>query len=620
MKSRHKNQTSFDLFNQHLDVKLVILILSVLALTILQTSSLSLHAKENNSETSPENQVEVIVEFSEQGNEWEKAADLADQLDTKVTHVFEHVFHGCALSVSEKHVQTLLQKGDQDVEFIEQDRKVNAIKPVDTGTEATEGSEQDDKRDKPKYPELRENQKEPIANQRIRANETSATGKGVNVAVLDTGVDYDHPDLKDNIVKGKKTATEMVKKAVNFVKENVFGMKIESEIPEWNDENGHGTHVAGAIAAQDNDIGVVGVAPEADLYPVKVLGANGGGSMSDIVDGIDWVANTDAHENIDLVNMSLGGASLPGPSSEGKAIKRATNRGVTFIVAAGNSTKKTQKKFLWSTPAAFSDTITVSALGDTDGQPGGKGPDWSWKLPLGRFNRKIIRQRDDEFAGFSNYGHVVDLIAPGVLNLSTFNKEYIQYERLSGTSMASPITTGAAALLVAEAKEQGKSLSTGQIRRSLYLTGIQAPDQKWPGDSDGMAEPLVNASKAAHGPVKGSILPAGFQTASKDERIQILLKQLDQLVSVMSNGPEKLLKKARRTKRLAQELPSLPKKQHTLKSIVNLLKQLTSAKRQKQKQTPSLMEEANIKRVLATASELLRSLGTRLTRPEAPKN
>jgi subtilisin len=103
----------------------------------------------------------------------------------------------------------------------------------------------------------------------------------VKVAIIDTGIDLDHPDLKDNIKGG-----------FNALKKN----------KPANDDNGHGTHIAGIVAAVDNDIGVIGMAPDADLYAVKVLDSSGNGYVSDVIEGIDWAINND----IDILNMSVG--------------------------------------------------------------------------------------------------------------------------------------------------------------------------------------------------------------------------------------------------------------------------------------------------------------------------
>ena len=163
-----------------------------------------------------------------------------------------------------------------------------------------------------------------------------------------------HPDLKTNIIANKSC---------------VSGAK------NGNDDNGHGTHVAGTIAAIDNSIGVVGVAPEAKLIAVKVLNRNGSGTWSSVICGIDWVTANAVKYNIKVANMSLGGS---GSSDNNcgytnndplhKAICKSRDAGIVYAVAAGNETNSTNI----SVPASYNDTvITVSALSDSDGVPGG---------------------------------------------------------------------------------------------------------------------------------------------------------------------------------------------------------------------------------------------------------
>ncbi len=189
----------------------------------------------------------------------------------------------------------------------------------------------------------------------------------VGVAVLDTGIQPDHPDL--NVVGG-----------VNFVgTEPANGSPnncASGNLSNFADNHGHGTHVAGTIGALDNDSGVVGVAPGTPLYGVKILDAGGNGKWSEIICGIDWV--TARSDTIKVANLSLGA----GGSDDGNcghtnddpvhtAICNAVAAGVTFVVAAGNSNINAAG-FI---PAAYDEVITVSALADLDGRPGGDDPD-----------------------------------------------------------------------------------------------------------------------------------------------------------------------------------------------------------------------------------------------------
>jgi subtilisin len=206
----------------------------------------------------------------------------------------------------------------------------------------------------------------------------------------------------------------------------------------YSDGDGHGTHVAGIIAAKDNTIGVVGVAPGAQLWAVKVLDSNGNGSWSSVICGLDWVY---AHrDTIDVVNMSLGSDAIAEDQNPcgstttplHNAVCRVVTGGVPVIVAAGNEAKNAAT----AVPATYEEAITVSAFTDFDGEPGGEGVS------------TCTGDSDDTFTPFSNYGPDVDIAAPGVCIRSTWRNG--KYKSISGTSMATPHVTGAAALYVAK--------------------------------------------------------------------------------------------------------------------------------------------------------------------------
>ena len=275
----------------------------------------------------------------------------------------------------------------------------------------------------------------------------------VDVAVIDTGVQASHPDLK--VTQNKNCST--------------FGLG------GADDQNGHGTHVAGTIGALDNQQGVVGMAPGARIWNVRVLNAAGIGFTSDIVCGIDYV--TANAGSIEVANMSLGGGGSDDGNcgrtdgdSEHQAICEAVDAGVTFAVAAGNESQDSAN----STPAAYDEVITVSALADFNGKPGGGAP------PTCRTDV------DDTFADFSNYGSDVDLIAPGVCILSTYMGS--SYDTLSGTSMASPHVAGAAALY--ESTHPGST--PAQTKAALQSAGTL--DWNDADDPDPIKERLLNVS------------------------------------------------------------------------------------------------------------------------------
>ena len=288
----------------------------------------------------------------------------------------------------------------------------------------------------------------------------------VNVAVLDTGVDTSHPDL------------------------NVAGGATCVKSRNYDDHYGHGTHAAGIVGALDNHIGVVGVAPGANMYGVKVLDDDGNGTTRELLCGIEWVTTTrtdgDPHNDIDVANLSLGGTGTDdghcGQSDSDilhQAVCASVAKGVTYVVAAGNDHEDASHLI----PAAYREVITVSALADSDGRPGGKGGSPSCRA-----------DQDDTLADFSNYGPAVDLIAPGVCIFSTMPMDSTKlgdsggYGTLTGTSFAAPHVAGAAALWIS--KHRGAT--PAQVRSALIAAGNDNWDNR--DDPDGIKEPLVDVS------------------------------------------------------------------------------------------------------------------------------
>ena len=220
-------------------------------------------------------------------------------------------------------------------------------------------------------------------------HDSGNNGDGIKIAIIDTGIDEDHPDLDDNIMGG-----------VNFVSKPSWRTPDPNK---WDDDNGHGTHVAGIIAAEDNNIGVVGVAPGADLYALKVLDRTGSGYVSDVVMAIQWATVNE----IQVINMSLGGAY--DIFLDAACLLAYYYDGLILVAAAGNGGSVIY-------PAAYDSVIAVSA---TD--------------------------INDELAWFSSTGSEVELAAPGVDIYSTYKGG--SYATKSGTSMASPHVAGTAALV-----------------------------------------------------------------------------------------------------------------------------------------------------------------------------
>ena len=217
-------------------------------------------------------------------------------------------------------------------------------------------------------------------------------GAGVKIAVIDTGVDYTHADLSANYAGGK-----------DFVNNDDDPM----------DDHFHGTHVAGTIAAVDNGMGVVGVAPDADIYALKVLDENGSGYFSDIIAAVDWtVAN-----GIQVTNNSYGSSRNPGTIVEA-AFANSAALGVLHIAAAGNSGRPNGKGNTVGYPARYASVVAVAAIDSSDTR-----------------------------ASWSSTGPDVELAAPGVGILSTYLGG--GYASFGGTSMASPHVAGTAALVIA---------------------------------------------------------------------------------------------------------------------------------------------------------------------------
>ena len=313
-------------------------------------------------------------------------------------HQYEHAFNGLAITASENQISAL--KSDPRVVYIENDTTVRAsaqtIPPGITRIGATQSTTDS-----------------PI----VDFND-------VTIAILDTGIDLDHPDLSVDTELSKTFAS---------------GGK------DANDKNGHGTHVAGTAAAINNGFGVVGVAQNANLIAVKVLGNGGTGSTSDVIAGIDYVTSLNSNsDTVDVINMSLGGSGSCG--SYQAAIDSANAAGIIVVVAAGNSSDDVVNH----RPANCDDVITVSAIKDTDGIPGGLGG-----------------TGDDKFASFSNFGDKVEISAPGVSIVSTWKGG--SYNTISGTSMASPHVAGAVAVIK---HNSGTTLTFDNVLSVLESTGI----------------------------------------------------------------------------------------------------------------------------------------------------
>lgn len=230
------------------------------------------------------------------------------------------------------------------------------------------------------------------------------SGNGIKVAVVDTGILTSHQDL--NVVGGYST----------------FG-------GSYVDDNGHGTHVAGTIAGLNNTVGVIGAAPNASLYAVKVLNSSGSGTYSGIIDGINWCVNN----NMDIINMSLGGST--GSTALEDACNAAYNSGILVVAAAGNEGNKAGKTDSIGYPAKYASVMAVGSI-----------------------DQNNVR------SSFSSTGTALEIMAPGGSIYSTYYNG--GYATMSGTSMASPHVAGVAALVWSTKT----SLTNVQLRQLLNDT------------------------------------------------------------------------------------------------------------------------------------------------------
>jgi subtilisin family serine protease len=272
-----------------------------------------------------------------------------------------------------------------------------------------------------------------------------------DIAILDTGVSLTHPDLN-------------VYRNVSFV----------DGVTSGDDDIGHGSHTAGIAAAKDNDVGIVGVAPGARIWAIKVCDQFGECKISDQIKGIEYA--TQHADEIDVLNISIENPNSPALNN---ALAQAVKAGITVVASAGNYGVNAA----FTSPANNPDVLTVSAIGDSDGVCGGSGP--ALVEPDGTVP-------DDSFAFFSNFGPAVKMAAPGVKILSTYNGTNYAVE--SGTSMAAPHVAGAAALYKAEFPDASPAQVIANITGSGILPGSvcdEGPRGYFEGDTDTINEPLL---------------------------------------------------------------------------------------------------------------------------------
>jgi subtilisin len=340
-----------------------------------------------------------IVVFQDDVDVTAKLTSLSERLTLDPQFVYRHALKGFAAPLTGAEADAL--RADADVAFLQVNGRVHAdelqgVQPIAPGELVPPG---------------------------VRRIE-SAVGsqiqqKGKNVAVIDTGVDLNHADL--NAVNGKDC--------------------VNAEPAQ--DDEGHGTHVAGTVGAKNQGSGLVGVSPGARIYAVKVLDSTGNGTDAQVICGIDWVAANAKKKKIKVANMSLSGDGADDQNcgntngdAEHKAICNAVNvKKVTFVVSAGNLASNLAGRV----PAAYNEVLTVTAMTDTDGKPGAQGPP---SCAGGAYT-------DDRYANFSNFADPSSndvnhtTAAPGVCVVSTRLGGGTTV--MSGTSMSTPHVAGTVA-------------------------------------------------------------------------------------------------------------------------------------------------------------------------------
>ncbi|MGH9340550.1 MAG: S8 family serine peptidase [Acidobacteriota bacterium] len=394
------------------------------------------------------------------GNQ-QAAAGIAHSLGISPRHVYGTALYGFAARVSEGRLEGL--RRSPLIDSVSIDGKVS-VPPRAAAPPWC--------RDNPDHPACSDDgggdttgQTIPWGVARIGADLNANEGAGIHVYVIDTGVDSDHRDLQANLGNGAAVQT----------------CKGKGCNQSWDDDNGHGTHVAGTIGAIDNDVDVLGVASQVTLHAVKVLSKSGSGSFSGVIAGVDWVANETANRGQPSVaNMSLGGggsksgtctsSGFTGDDNLHKALCNAKNKGVVFVVAAGNNGTDAAS----SVPAAYDDAvITVSATN--------QGDDWpSWS-----------NWGDGVAFWTSNVSAPVAIAAPGVDILSTWNDG--KTNTTSGTSMATPHVAGTAALYLA-GNSQAADGNAFSNTRSALLTTAESSDSFSNSSGNPHAEDFADAT------------------------------------------------------------------------------------------------------------------------------
>ncbi|MBM81290.1 MAG: hypothetical protein CMJ78_11965 [Planctomycetaceae bacterium] len=322
------------------------------------------------------------------------------------------------------------------------------------------------------------------------------TGAGMTVAVIDTGVDYRHVDLDNNVwVNMGEVAGDGIDNDGNGYVDDVNGWDFVSDDNLPLDENGHGTHVAGSIAAERNGFGATGVAYDANIMPIRVLDASGSGSSLDVALGIRYAASNGA----DVINLSLGGGFS---SSIFNAIQFAASQGSIVVMASGN-----EGASLPSFPARHADQFGIA---------------------VGAVN---INNNTASFSNGAGTGTLDYVVAPGVTVFSTIPGN--SFANFSGTSMATPHVAGVAALV----KQANSSLSAAEYENIIVSTAVSnGVNGSGSSSSSGSGSGIASLASSNQNRTDGSSSQSNDQQTIEDEQLQLAADQIAIASAVPTTG------------------------------------------------------------------------------------